>query len=79
MKTTTLERVCISPSSTEGHFVQGAKEVINLDEVLETFHVKGKSKLVTKNHTDLELQEECIITCQTVYNPFSKLYEKSRD
>ena len=77
MKTET--KVNVAPSSTEGHFVEGAKKVINLDNVLETFHVKGKSKLTTKNHTDLELKEECLITCQVVYNPFEKLYTKSRD
>lgn len=77
MKTKT-NRINVAPSSSEGHFVMGA-EVVNLDEVNETFLVKGKSVLETKNHTTLEMEEECLITCQTVYNPFSKMYEKSRD
>lgn len=76
--TTTTKRVNVSPSSSEGHFVKGA-EVVNLDEINETFHVKGRAVLETKNHTTLEMEEECLITCQTVYNPFSKMYEKSRD
>lgn len=71
--------VNVAPSSVEGHFVQGAKEVVMLDEITESFHVKGKSKLVTKNHTDLELETECLISCQKVYNPFTKMYEKSKD
>ena len=71
--------VNIAPSSEEGHFVKGAKQVINLDEINETFLVKGKALLVTKNHTSLKIEEDCLITCQTVYNPYSKLYEKSKD
>lgn len=78
MKTTT-ERINIAPSSTEGHFVKGAKKVINLDAVNETFLVEGSAKLETKNHTSLEMEESCIITCQVAYNPFSKMYAKSRD
>jgi len=73
------KEVNIAPSSVEGHFVRGAKEVIFLDKVTESFKVKGKSKLVTKNHTTLELAEDCLLSCQTVYNPFSKMYEKSKD
>ena len=73
------ELVNIAPSSDNGHYVKNAKEVINLDEIQETFHVKGKSVLETKNHTTLELEEECLITCQTVYNPYTKLFEKSKD
>jgi len=69
----------VAPSSTEGHFVKGAREVIQLDNVTEAFHVKGKSELVTKNHTTLQLDDVCLITCQRVYDPFSKLYEKSKD
>lgn len=75
----TTQSVNIAPSSDNGHFVKNAKEVINLDQVQETFHVKGKSILETKNHTTLKLAEECLITCQTVYNPYTKLFEKSKD
>ena len=75
----TKERVNVAPSSTEGHFIKGAKQVVNLDEVNETFLVKGASILETKNHTSLEIEEDCIITCQVVHNPFTKMYQKSRD
>lgn len=71
--------VNVAPSSDEGHFVKGAEQVVNLDIVNETFIVKGKSVLVTKNHTSLDMKEDCLITCQTVFNPYSKLYEKSKD
>lgn len=78
MKTEVLERVNVAPSSDAGHYVKGA-EVVNLDEITETFHVKGKAVLETKNHTTLEMEEECLITCQVVFNPFAQMYEKSRD
>lgn len=78
MKTET-KKVNVAPSSTEGHFVKGAKQVVMLDEVNETFLVEGSAVLETKNHTSLEIEESCVITCQMVYNPFSKMYAKSRD
>ncbi len=71
--------VLVAPSSSHGHYVKGAKKVINLDEVNETFLVEGASVLETSNHTTLEMPEDCLITCQTVYNPFSKMYQKSKD
>lgn len=71
--------VNVAPSSTSGHFVKGADKVINLDTVNEVFYVEGSSELVTKNHTTLKQPKSCLITTQVVYNPFSKLYEKSRD
>ena len=74
-----MERVLVAPSSTHGHFVKGAKNVINLDEVNETFLVEGESILETDNHTALNMEDDCIITCQTVYNPFTEMYNKSRD
>lgn len=77
--TTTSQRVNVAPSSTEGHFIKGADQVINLDTINETFKVKGKSTLETKNHTSLEIKESCLITCQVVYNPFSKMYSRSLD
>ncbi len=76
---TTVKKVNIAPSSTEGHFVERAKEVVNLDRINETFRVKGKSLLTTKNHTSLELQEDALITCQRVYNPFTEMFTKSDD
>lgn len=79
MKTKTINRVNVAPSSTEGHFIKGAKKVVNLDKINETFHVKGASVLETKNHTSLEIEQDCLITCQVVYNPFSKMFTKSQD
>jgi hypothetical protein len=79
MKTTTAIRVNVAPSSTEGHFIKGAQKVVNLDKINETFHVKGAAVLETKNHTSLEIKDDCLITCQVVYNPFAGMYAKSRD
>lgn len=76
MKTETIN---IAPSSDAGHFVKGAKQVINLDKVNETFLVEGASVLETKNHTTLEMKETCLITCQQAYNPFKKMFEKVKD
>lgn len=76
---TQIKGVNVAPSSTSGHFVQDAEKVVNLDDVAETFFIAGKSKLVTKNHTTLEQEESCLITTQVVYNPFAKMFEKSKD
>ena len=75
----TKTRVNVAPSSDEGHYVEEAINVVNLDDVTESFRVEGKSKLVTKNHTTLEIEEDCLINCQQVYNPFAKMFEKSKD
>ena len=75
----TIEKVNVAPSSTEGHFVKGAKNVVNLDNVTEAFFVEGESELVTHNHTTLKQSEDCLINCQVVYNPFQKMFEKPRD
>ena len=72
-------KVNVAPSSVEGHFVEEARNVVNIDNLTETFFVEGKSRLTTKNHTALELEEDCLITCQQVFNPFSKMFEQSRD
>jgi len=79
MQTETVKRTNVAPSSTEGHFVTKAKKVVNLDNVNETFHVEGASQLETKNHTTLEMKESCLITCQTVYDPFKNAFVKSKD
>lgn len=71
--------VSVAPSSTHGHYVKGAKKVVNLDEVNETFYVEGESLLETSNHTSLEMPEKCLITCQVVYNPFTEMFNKSKD
>jgi hypothetical protein len=75
----TKKMINIAPSSTEGHFIKDAKNVVILDELNETFLVEGTSQLVTKNHTTIENSEDCIITCQTVYDPYSKIFQKSKD
>jgi hypothetical protein len=79
MNTETLKRVNVAPSSDEGHFVKGAKQVIDMDAITESFFVEGKSILETKNHTTLEMKDDCLVNCQMVYNPFAKMYERSRD
>jgi hypothetical protein len=71
--------VNVAPTSTSGHFIQGAKNVVNLNTDAETFFVEGNSVLVTKNHTSLPQEKSCLITTQVVYNPFGKMYEKSKD
>jgi hypothetical protein len=76
---TLVKKVNVSPSSSEGHFVENAKQVIELDKINEVFMVKGEAILTTKNHTTLKIKEDSLITCQNVYNPFSKMFEKSRD
>jgi hypothetical protein len=76
MKTKTVN---VAPSSVEGHFIKGAKNVVNLDAINETFQVEGLSILETKNHTSLEIEGSCLITCQVVFNPFEKMYTKSKD
>lgn len=73
------QKVNIAPQSTSGHYVEKAKQVINLDEANETFLVKGESELTTKNHTTLQMKEDCLITCQVVYDPFAKSFERARD
>jgi hypothetical protein len=74
-----LAKVNVAPTSVEGHYVEGANQVVELDSLNETFAVVGSAKLVTKNHTTLDLAEDCLITCQKVYNPFAKVFQKSKD
>ena len=76
---TQTKKINIAPSSSHGHWVEEAEQVINLDQVNETFHVKGKSKLTTTNHTTIVNEEDCLITCQTVYDPFKGVFIKSKD
>jgi flagellar basal body rod protein FlgF len=73
------QEVNVAPQSTSGHFVKEAINVVALDDVKETFKVVGRSKLTTKNHTDLIQEKDCLITTQQVYNPFSKMFERSKD
>jgi hypothetical protein len=76
---TQLKGVNVAPSSTSGHYIKKAKKVVNLDNVKETFFVEGESELVTKNHTTLHQKQSCLITTQQVYNPFAKMFERSKD
>lgn len=71
--------VNVAPQSTKGHFVKGEVQVVNLDEVNETFVVKGKSVLETENHTTLKMEKSCLITIQQVVNPFTQMFERSKD
>lgn len=75
----TNTKVNVAPSSSHGHFIEDAINVVNIDKVNETFFVEGKSRLTTNNHTTLEIGSDCLITCQKVYNPFSKIFERSKD
>lgn len=78
--TTTIKEVNVaSKQSTSGHFAKGAKKVVMLDDITETSFIEGDCILSTKNHTDLNMKSDCLITIQQVYNPFSKMFEKSKD
>lgn len=68
-----------SKESTAGHFATGAKKVVMLDEITETSFIEGDCILSTKNHTDLEMKSDCLITIQNAYNPLTKMLEKSKD
>lgn len=71
--------VNVAPSSTHGHFLKGAKNVVELDKVTESFYVGEDAVLVSENHTTLEVKGGCLITCQVVYDPLKGVFEKSRD
>lgn len=75
----TVEKVNVAPSSDSGHFIENARKVVDLDIVNETFFVEGKSQMATKNHATLNIETDCLVTCQVVYNPFEKMFEKSED
>lgn len=79
METLEKEINVASKESTSGHFVKGAKKVVMLDEITETSFVEGDCILSTKNHTDLHMKSDCLITIQQVYNPYEKMYQKSKD
>lgn len=72
-------KVNVAPSSSHGHFIEDAENVIALDLVKEMFFSESASKLTTTNHTTIEREEKHLITCQNVYNPFSKMFELSKD
>lgn len=68
-----------SKESTSGHFTKNAKRVVMLDSVTETSFVEGDCLLTTKNHTDLPMKSDCLITIQNVYDPFNKMFQKAKD
>lgn len=74
-----MAKVNVATQSTAGHYVENADKVVCLDEVSESFFVHGKSILTTKNHTTLQMEESCLIVPQQVYNPYSKMMERSMD
>lgn len=75
----TLEKINVATKSTEGHFVTKAKKVICMDEIKEAYFVNGDATLISKNHQTLDLEKDCLIMPQQVYNPFSKSLERSKD
>lgn len=82
MRESKIAAVNVAPSSDNGHFVHPENEtvqVINLNEVTETFFVNGPSQLVTANHTTLVQNEEVLITCQMDFDAFEQVHRKSKD
>jgi hypothetical protein len=75
----TQEKINVAINSTEGHFVEKSKKVVCLDNTKEAFFVEGNAELTTKNHQTLPLEKDCLIMPQQVYNPYSKMLERSRD
>ncbi|MEI2296456.1 hypothetical protein, partial [Sphingobacterium sp. ML3W] len=63
-----------SKESTSGHYAVNPKRVVMLDDINETRFVEGDCVLSTKNHTDLNMKSDCLITIQNVYDPFSKMF-----
>jgi len=77
---TAEKKVNVAPTSDEGHFVTGARNVVDLErDITETFLTEGKCTLVTKNHTTINIDEDSLINTQQVYNTFSKMYQKVVD
>jgi hypothetical protein len=72
-------KVNVAPSSTSGHYIENAKNVVALDNASEIFFVEGPSILTTKNHTTIKNETDCLITPQLVFNPFTKGYVISKD
>lgn len=73
------KKINVATKSTEGHFVEKAKRVVCLDEIKEAFFIEGNSILTTKNHQTLPLEKNCLIMPQQVYNPYSRMLERSKD
>ena len=81
MNTKEKLRVNVAINSTEGHYVEKAKRVIELNKDVEAFFVEGKAILTTKEnkHQTLPMENDCLIIPQQVYNPYTKMLERSRD
>ena len=79
MNTNTKKQINVAPSSRDGHYVSGAKKVVMLDQVTESFLVEGASELVSTNHTTLNTEDDCLISCQRVYDPFAEKFNLSND
>jgi hypothetical protein len=79
MENQILEGVNVAPKSSNGHFVKGSQNVVNIDNVKDSYFVDGNSVLETENHTALKQEKSCLITTQVVYNPFLKMFEQSKD
>lgn len=79
MKTETIIKENVAKNSTNGHYVEKAKQVVCLDNIKEVYFVNGDAELTTKNHQTLLLEKDCLIIPQQVYNPYSKSLERSRD
>lgn len=75
----TIVKENVAKNSTSGHYVEKAKQVICLDETKEAFFVEGEAVLTTKNHFTLPMERDCLIMPQQVYNPYSKMLERSKD
>lgn len=76
---TIIKKVNVAQQSTNGHYVEKAKQVICLNKVKEAFFVEGEAVLTTENHKTLPLEKDCLIMPQQVYNPYSQSLERSRD
>ena len=73
------KEVNVAPKSTHVHYIKNAKNVIVLDETKEAFLTEGDSIMTSKNHNETEILDGSLIIPQQVYNPFSKIYERSKD
>lgn len=74
-----MTKTNVATQSTNGHYVEKAKQVICLDGIKEAFFVEGDAELTTENHQTLPLESNCLIIPQQVYNPYSQSLERSRD
>lgn len=72
-------RVNVAPTSDNGHYVEKAIKVVDLEASTESYFVEGPSDLVTLNHQTLRTDESCLINCQVVYDPFAQRYVNSAD